>query len=124
MQELETIFTDSTFSFGALADIVVPVALASFATVPVISTLWPTCGDSLLSSPSSRYELAVLAEPAVPAVPDADGVDVTLFNTNFALALAPDAAVPLVPVGDALSLLRSRQPVTVTLSSRLARDAG
>jgi hypothetical protein len=35
----ETCVTVSTFSFGALADIAAPVALARFSTVPEIVTL-------------------------------------------------------------------------------------
>ncbi len=57
------ILTESTFSFGAfvveLAVALVPVLVALLAeappsTVPVISTLCPTCGVSWLSSASRR----------------------------------------------------------------------
>jgi hypothetical protein len=57
------ILTESTFSFGAfvveLAVALVPVLVALVAeappsTVPVISTLCPTCGVSWLSSASRR----------------------------------------------------------------------
>src|SRR5262245_20626849 len=74
--------TESTFSFGALA--LEPAAVEPEAggldgelilsSVPVISTLWPTCALSFESSASSRYVLpaeeaddgVVEAPPAVP----------------------------------------------------------
>jgi hypothetical protein len=53
--------TASTFSFGAEAlELLDALELdeglleAPPSTVPVISTLWPTCGVSLLSSASRR----------------------------------------------------------------------
>jgi hypothetical protein len=74
-QVVETILTESTFSVpaGALEDADAPPAAADAgrcsSTVPVISTLWPTCGVSALSVPSSRYD--ALAPAAAPApLPD------------------------------------------------------
>ena len=63
MQLVAIIFTLSTFSFGPVDAGAVdeePAGLVEVAedevlsSVPVISTLWPTCGLSLLSSASSR----------------------------------------------------------------------
>jgi hypothetical protein len=60
VQDEAIILTESTFSLGALDELALddaaaPVELGDDAdsTVPVTSTLWPTCGVSLLSSPSS-----------------------------------------------------------------------
>jgi hypothetical protein len=122
VQDDAIIFTAVTFNFGALADaspaFSAPVA-DRLSTIPVISTLWPTCGESFESSPSRLYELAVaLAAPVVPAVPaaPADVLGVTLFRTNFAAADDAPAAAPVVPVGAAaLALARSRHPVSVTV---------
>jgi hypothetical protein len=131
------ILTESTFSFGALAlELLDALVLElddvleepAFSTVPVISTLWPTCAVSWLSSASSRYDFAlddadgllelVVLVPEVPAVLLPAG---TVFNTNFvsleALVL-PDVPVdPGVALGAALE--RSMQPVTVILLAAL-----
>ena len=124
MQDDAIILTESTFSFGALADMLAPVALLS--TVPVTSILWPTCGVSFASSPSRRYDDAVEAVAAAPLVPVALAeAPVTFVWTNFgysvvgdALAPAPSGpAVPLLPAAALASLARSRQPLTVTLAS-------
>jgi hypothetical protein len=57
-----TVLTESTFSFGEVAleldealvlELVERLEDAPPSTVPVISTLWPTCGVSWLSSASS-----------------------------------------------------------------------
>src|SRR6266508_6169601 len=75
---------------------------AAGSTVPVISTLWPTCGVSLASSASRRYSLATAVVggvvPAVPVVPVA--LIAAFVRRNFT-SLAPRVApaVPLVPVG-------------------------
>jgi hypothetical protein len=59
-QVVDTIFTESTFNVavGAFADPDAAPAAADpdrcSSIVPVISTLWPTCGVSVLSVPSSR----------------------------------------------------------------------
>src|SRR5262249_38697447 len=120
--------TESTFSFGAFA---LDIALApdveldaelelepeDLSTVPVTSTLWPTCGLSFESSASRRYVLPVddeadgVAPPEVPVVvapvavvlvlPDDDAPDepdVDAFvRMNFA-SLELGVVVPLVPV--------------------------
>jgi len=119
-QLVAIILTSSTFSFGALEEVeAVGEAVeldgeAESSTVPVISTLWPTCGVSLASLASSRYSLADrLAVPEVPVV--ALGLVVMLVRTNFVSFIAEvedvDEVVPLVPVGVACA--RCTQPVTV-----------
>ena len=113
------ILTESTFNFGAVeaeADAVWPAAVvdvvdvdvvdvdevAVWSTVPMISTLWPTCGVSFASSASRRYSLAVEvvdeAAVVVDVVPDVPVAPiVALFSTNFA-SLPRDADVlPVVP---------------------------
>jgi hypothetical protein len=99
----------STFSLGAaLAAAAAGASVAPFAcsTVPVISTLWPTCGVSLASSPSSRYSLAIaaggFAAPAVPAV--AEGLIDALFSMNFVAFSDAAPAAPLVAVGPGSAL--------------------
>lgn len=78
-QLVDTIFTESTFSVAAGvldgADLASPAAAEAgrcSSIVPVISTLWPTCGVSVVSVPSSRYDLAADAPPAAPDVATAD----------------------------------------------------
>src|SRR5262245_57111728 len=80
-QVAATIFTSSTFSFGAFDELDDDAAegggveegdddgLAD-SRVPVISTLCPTCGVSFASLPSRRYSLAALLPErlAVPVV--------------------------------------------------------
>ena len=73
--------------------------------VPEISTLWPTCGVSLLSSASSRYPCGV--EPAFAALVAVSAelpFDVTFVKTNLVLEslalllpLVPATGLPLVP---------------------------
>src|SRR5262245_21189100 len=104
-QVVDTILTLSTFSVGALAADAGGFSSVreGCSTVPVISTLWPTCGDSFDSSVSRRYslELEVAAGGVVPAVP------VVPLWLRDALArmnliseeLAVVSRVPLVPVG-------------------------
>jgi len=74
--------------------------------VPVISTLWPTWGDSFASSASSRYSLALAElDPAVPVVPAVAPVVpiATFVSKNFVDDIEDEAAVvePAVPVDDA-----------------------
>jgi hypothetical protein len=53
------ILIESTFSFGAAAPVLVaPAARLELSTVPVTSTLWPTCGVITL-----RAVLVVIAGP-------------------------------------------------------------
>lgn len=129
-----TIFTDSTFSLGAFAadaaggcvvadgerDAVEDVG----STVPVISTLWPTCGVNKASSAASnRYSLATAVLGTVPAVPAVPAVAAVLeplvliaafVNRNFvSLAGLVAPTVPLVPVG--ICSVRWTQPVTEML---------
>src|SRR5262249_3106521 len=68
-QVVDTILTESTFSVpaGAFAP-AAPAAGRCSSTVPLISTLWPTCGVSALSVPSRRYD--ALPAAAAPAAPD------------------------------------------------------
>jgi hypothetical protein len=87
--------------------------------VPVISTLCPTCGLNLLSSPSRRYvepavdalgadELLLELELLDPLVPVAF---IALARMNPPLELELEPAVPVAPgVAVALDALRSRQP--------------
>jgi len=67
-QVVETILTESTFSVpaGAFGDADAPPAADAgrSSTVPLISTLWPTCGVSVLSVPSSRYDTLAADAPA------------------------------------------------------------
>jgi hypothetical protein len=87
------------------------------STVPVISTLWPTCGVSFASSPSSLYSVAVvdvadaLSAPAVPVA--LLGLFDASFSTNFVSFVAVAPATPLVPVAVCSAL--PTQPVIVTL---------
>ena len=98
--------TVSTFSFGpldidddeAVEDVLDDVdeleLLALLSTVPVISTLWPTCGESFDESASRRYVLPLAdalggvaaVVPAVPAV--------------VPVAVVPVAVVPVVAPPD------------------------
>ena len=128
--------TESTFSFGAFA---LDIALAPVveldaelvaepderSTVPVTSTLWPTCGLSFESSASRRYVLPVDEEaegvvaPAVPAVVppvvvapvvlvplEADEPAVDAFvRMNFA---SLELVLPVVPVAPEVALGDSR----------------
>ncbi len=119
--------TVSTLSLGAFAADAAGGCVAAadgLLTVPLISTLCPTCGESFASSASRRYSLAtdvldgVPAAPLVPAVPAlASGLSAAFVSRNFG-SLAPRAAgapaIPLVPVG-ACSSARWTQPVTVML---------
>ena len=131
MQDDAIILTESTFRFGvedADAEVCAPVVepdLRASATVPVISTLWPTCGDSFESSPCRLYELAVeRAAPLVPAVPALleEELAIAFFSTN--LASAEVLAAPVVPVGELLAWAFSTQPVMVTLSEPAADFEG
>jgi hypothetical protein len=123
-----TIVTVSTFSFGALAldeDAVLglPLGLGAVAellaaadsSVPLIVTLWPTCGVSLLSSPSSRYVAAAellgladapaagAADPDVPVAAAAEPVPRIAFARMNPPAAPAGDAVPDVPVAVACS---------------------
>src|SRR5262249_21235990 len=114
-----TIFTSSTFSFGAFADEVEdveevddvddvdvvddvdePDVLSS--TVPVTSTLCPTWGDSFASLASSRNSVGVM--PAWPAVPAVLLVlllplpMLALVRMKFVSALLDDEVAPVVEV--------------------------
>jgi hypothetical protein len=122
-----TIRTVSTFSFGSFIvdveelDGVVELDVAELlpSIVPVISTLWPTCGVSFELSASSRYVLLCVIDPEVPValVVDDDVVDDELEalvsrNADSLELVAP--VVPLVPVAPGIALdPRSTQPVTV-----------
>ena len=72
---VDTIFTESTFSVpagAADADAAPPAAADAgrcSSSVPVISTLCPTCGVSVLSVPSRRYDAFAEAAAPAPAVP-------------------------------------------------------
>jgi hypothetical protein len=112
--------TESTLSFGAFADIVPPavdggvaVAVELVSSVPVTSTLCPTCGVSFESSASSRYCDIALAEPAVPEVDGGVLLEpiVAFARMNFVSLARP--AVPVVPVVLEASAARCKQPVTV-----------
>jgi len=125
-QEVATIFTSSTFSFGALdedAEVAADDELddeLDCSTVPVISTLWPTCGVSFASLASRRYSVAArLAVPDVPAV--LLGLLFTLVRMNFG-SLELGIVEPLVPVGAAAA--RCTQPVTVMALSLLCDVRG
>jgi hypothetical protein len=66
----------------------VPEPLIELSTVPVTSTLWPTCCFSSASCPSSVYVEPLLIEPLlVPDVVPLVALDV----------LVPDVPVLLVP---------------------------
>jgi hypothetical protein len=104
-------------ALAAEADGVCSLA-GAFSTVPVISTLWPTCSLSFASLASSLYSLAmdVAGAEAEPDVPVAPGVELVLnaafvrMNFGWVEDMAP--VVPLVPVGDCSA--RATQPVTVS----------
>ena len=129
--------TESTFSFGAFAlDIALAPAVELVAeleadpedlsTVPVISTLWPTCGLSFESSASRRYVLpdgVVAAPPAVPVavlpvavlpvavLPDADAPDEPELDAFVRMNLASlelGVVLPVVPVAPEVALAESR----------------
>jgi hypothetical protein len=136
-QDVAIILTSSTFSFGAFdedevaadevaVDEVEPMLLLS--TVPVTSTLWPTCGVSFASLASSRYSFAAAERLAVPEVPVVLVAlllllpVVTLARMNFvSFAVEPVVGVvPVVPVGAAVA--RCTQPVTVILSAAALLD--
>jgi len=150
-QDAAIIFRSSTFSFGAFipeeelevdevdaVDELEPVLLAD-STVPVISTLCPTCGVSFASLASSRYSFALLLMPdrlLVPVVPVVLVLLVALplllplvtFVRMKLVSFAEDAddvvpvveVVPVVPVG--LDCARCTQPVTVILLSDVLRE--
>jgi hypothetical protein len=95
--------------------------------VPAISTLWPTCGLSLLSSPSSRY-----IEPAAEAPGAAVLLELELLDPDVPVALIAFArindpppeldelepAVPVAPgVADVVDALRWIHPWKLTLSA-------
>jgi hypothetical protein len=121
VQDDAIILTFDTLSFGPAADDdeAAEGELEGLAerssTVPVISTLWPTCAVSFESSPSNVYELAIGRD--APLVPAVDGellvAAMALFSVNLALLAAAGAPAPLVPVGAGVAF--SRQPVTVTV---------
>jgi len=124
-QVAATIFTLSTFSFGALAADAAGGCVAERlggSTVPMISTLWPTCDVSFASSASRRYSLATAVldgDPAVPAVLPL-GLIAALVSTNFD-SLDAGLVLPLVPVG--ADFASCTQPVTViALSAPLDAD--
>ena len=112
----EIIRTESTFNFGSfvvdeVAD-VLPAALVPdvldvidcSSSVPVISTLWPTCDEIFESSVSRRYRDAVLDDivPAVPALvvpPPVVLVPLALALLDIdALASTQRVVAPLVPL--------------------------
>ena len=82
------IFTEATFSFsGAAAS-----PAAGFASsVPVISTLWPTCAVNWLSSASSRNVFGVAV---------ASDTGEAFVRRNFEASAAAAPAAPEVPTGD------------------------
>ena len=91
--------------------------LGGCSVVPVISTLWPTCGVSFASSASRRYSLnaAVLRE-VVPAVPVVPLVLMAAFVRRNLVSLVPRFAadLPLVPV--VACSARWIHPVTVMIA--------
>lgn len=102
------------------------------SSLPVSSTLWPTCGVNCESSPSTRYERFGLAD--ADAEPDGEGVVAPLVpvalaaplvacvSVNFvSLAGAVEPVVPVAPRVPAAGVARSRHPVMVIL---LASDDG
>jgi hypothetical protein len=131
--------TESTFSFGAFIELeAVPAGVDALAlgalvrsSVPVISTLWPTCALSFESSASSLYVLPVaeVAEDGlladvpvglvalVPAVA-LEGeleLDELAFVRMKADSLELALDVPLVPVAPAVAVAEPfcTHPVTV-----------
>jgi hypothetical protein len=110
-----TIFTLSTFRVGLLDAPGAPPDAGS--TVPVISTLCPTCDANFDSAASSLYSLADgAAPPAVPVAPGAPAGSLDLAEAfvrlNFASAAAGAAPVaPVVPAGPGAAF--STHPVTV-----------
>jgi hypothetical protein len=123
----EIIFTRSTFSVAVLPDVrpMLPDVVSALlgvdersSSIPTTSTLWPTCGDSVLASPSSRYDIPVVddvvAAPEVPtgferslAVPVVIDERVALARMKFGL---PDVPVAF-GTGLVAAMPRCRQPV-------------
>ncbi len=101
-QVVASILTASTFSFGAFAADAAGdwVVLGGGSTVPAISTLCPTCGESFASSASSRYSLATAVLGGADVVAVVVVLIAALVKRNF-VSFAPRVApaVPLVPVG-------------------------
>jgi hypothetical protein len=101
-QVADTILTLSTFRVGALAADAVGFCSgrAICSTVPVTSTLWPTCGVSADSVVSRRYSLAmaVAGGAVVPDVPVVPAVLSAAFVSTNLISEAPEVVVPLVPV--------------------------
>lgn len=125
--------TVSTFSFGALLfDIVLELDVLevlleavddeceALSSVPVISTLCPTCALNFESSASRRYVLPAaealdgVVAPAVPAVLDVvpavdvddvgEPVDIIALVRMKLASVEVAPAVPLVPVAPAVAL--------------------
>jgi hypothetical protein len=114
--------TESTFSFGALAledepagAVALELLAAAGSAVPVIVTLWPTCAASLLSSLSSRYELAGLLALADPEVPVGDEA-APLAGVTFVRMNLIESAAPAVPDVPTAASAFATHPVIVTLS--------
>ena len=102
-----TIFTVSTLRVGELAADAVGFCslIDGCCTVPVISTLCPTCALSFASLASSLYSLAIdvadVADPDVPVAPEVLGLSAAFVRMNFASGVVAGVLVdPLVPVGD------------------------
>ena len=93
MQDEAIILTDSTFSLGALADMLLPLAPVPVALVPV--ALVPVALVPVALVPVALVPVEADAVAPAPAVP----------------------AVPLVPADALASFARSRHPLTVTLES-------
>jgi hypothetical protein len=139
-QVAATIFTSSTFSFGAVDEVDADVAVVEEvedvdddegdeSRVPVTSTLCPTCGDSFASVASRRYSLAALIPErlVVPVVPAVLLVlllplpMLALVRMNLgSVLLAADEVDPVVPVG--LACARCTQPVTVIVFGVVCGD--
>jgi hypothetical protein len=111
VQVAAIILTLSTLSFGAVAELVLELApgalvlleleLPRSSSVPVTSTLCPTWGVSLLSSPSSLYMFPAEAdaeEEAAPAPAAALGADELGADELGADELGADDDEPDVPV--------------------------
>jgi hypothetical protein len=82
------ILIESTFSFGAAALLVapvvpvVPVEELTVSIVPVISTLWPTCGVIFIAASSASLYRGAIGVADVPLVPVGDGLAVAFASTN------------------------------------------
>lgn len=97
-QVAETILTASTFNLGAVeAEALAPLAgaaeLGCSSTVPVTSTLRPTCALIFAPSTSRRYLAAGFAAPAVPTAPlPPAAIALVKINVVLDAPAAPDSA--------------------------------